>query len=232
MCVHRFKLNLKYTLDTDARRGILGAPKLKVGSSNAVITNNEDHSYCDSFRIVMRSFLNKVHNLSDMFNRNYMAALSAACLLAVAGNAMGDDLKFHPIGDGSIYEKPFTNLYGKWNSETGIAAPLATDGNFVFKYNLAYIQTFPLKWKVGPQWTAGAAIVYEFDKKSAVKSGIYTKAKNNLQGLWQEESGYTARTRMGQYGLVLNAGYLWNYPYKSHQGPLWQVGLSLNYYFK
>ncbi len=152
--------------------------------------------------------------------------------MGVAGSAMADDIKFHSIGDGSVYEKPLTNLQGKWQNEIGVAAPLATSGPWTLKYNIAYLQTFPLKTKVGPLWTSGIGLVYEFDKTSVVKSGIYTKTKNDLFGTWVQESGYTARTRMGQYGLVLNAGYIFKYPFSSHAGPKWQVGLALNYYFK
>ena len=167
-----------------------------------------------------------------MQNRISAVCVGAACFLAVAGSALADDIQFHSLGDGSIYEKPFTNLKGQWNNESGFAAPLLTSGPWVAKYNVAYIQTYPLKWKVGPQWTAGGTIVYELDKKAKIVPGLYTKAKNNLQGLWQEETGFTARTRVGRYGLVFNAGYLFDYPYHSDARPKWQIGLSLNYYFK
>ena len=166
-----------------------------------------------------------------MINRALAGSLSTALFLCVTAAAKADDFKFHPFEDGSIYTKPFTGLKGSWNEEFGVAGPILTSGPWTFKYNLAYIQTWPLKTEVGPQWTAGGTIVYQLSDKGLMP-GLYSKAKNNLQGLWQQESGLTAKWRKGEYGLVANAGYIFNYPRDASAKPLWQVGLSLNYYFK
>lgn len=165
-----------------------------------------------------------------MLNRSTAALIATAFVFAIGGRASADEIKFHSINDGSVYDKPFTNLKGQWNNEFGVGAPLVTTGPWVAKWNLAYIQTFPLKSSVKPQWTAGGTIVYEFGGKPVVP-GLYSKIKNNLQGLWQQESGFTARTRVGQYGLVFNAGYIFDYPRNNHAAPKWQIGLNFNYYF-
>ena len=167
-----------------------------------------------------------------MINRLGLLSATTLGLIGAACFAQADDLKFHPITDGAVYVKPFTNLKGKWNNEYGISVPLITSGNAILKYNIGYVQTYPLAWKAAPQWTAGTTLVYEFDKSGNIKSGVYSKIKNNLLGVWQQESGYTARTRVGRYGIVFNAGYIWNYPYDSSAAPKWQLGLSLNYHFK
>jgi len=166
-----------------------------------------------------------------MINRLRAASVGAAVFVFGVAAASTDEIKWHGFDEGSLYTKPYTGLKGSWNEEFGVAAPLATYGRWTFKYNLAYIQTWPLKTEVGPQWTAGGTVVYQLTD-SGLKPGLYTKAKNNLQGLWQEESGLTAKWKLGQFGLVGNAGYIFDYPRDASAKPKWQIGLSLNYYFK
>ncbi len=163
-----------------------------------------------------------------MLNRSTAVLLATASLFAIAGKASADEVKTHTPMEGSFYEKVQTDLVGKWKNELGFSAPLATSGPWVVKYNIAYVQTFPLKSKVIPNWTAGATLAYEFLGHPIVP-GIYTKVKNNLQGLWQHETGFTVRTKVSGYSLVFNAGYLFDYPRDSHAAPKWQLGLAFNY---
>ena len=175
--------------------------------------------------------------MSVLHNHAYMTMLfvaasgSAAIFVCGVASASTDAIQFHSIEDGSIYTKPYTGLKGSWNEEFGVAAPFATYDKWTLKYNVAYIQTWPLKTEVEPIWTEGATVVYQLSDKG-VMPGLYTKLKGNQPGPWQQESGLTAKWRTGQFGLVGNAGYVYDYPRDPSAKPLWQIGLSLNYYFK
>jgi len=188
-----------------------------------------------------------VQPIADMKNRIKPTFISLGCLLPFAVFASDDTPPSQYPESASIYEKPFTNLFGKWSNEVGFTVPILTDSPVVVKLNMGYIQSYPLKWDDRPQFSTGAAVVYEFTQSQPqVVPGLYTKVRYNLLGLWQQESGFTARTRMGQCGLVFNAGYVLNYPVGFHydaqcpnqSAPIfhgaaqWQVGLSLNFYFK
>ncbi len=165
-----------------------------------------------------------------MFHKS-VAAMAAVVITCSFAHAQTETVKLHSFEDGVVYTKPYTGLKGSWNEEFGFAAPLVTSGKWTLKYNLAYIQTWPLKTEVGPQWTAGATVVYQL-MDTGIMPGLYTKAKNNLQGLWQQESGITAKWRMGKLGLVGNAGYIFDYPRNPSAAPKWQVGVSFCYFLK
>ncbi len=161
------------------------------------------------------------------------ALLAAALSTSLLNIARADDWKFHGIGDGNIYTKPYTNLQGKWKEEFGIAAPLLTNGPWVVKWNVGYLQTYPLKWKEPQLWTAGVTAVYEFgNRKDQIRPGLYTKLKKDDPGRWQQETGLTARTRFGRYGLTGNLGYIFEYPRHADAIPKWQAGVSFCWYFK
>jgi len=162
-----------------------------------------------------------------------MARFLTIVLVAASSAAFADtpQLNFHSFEDGNIYTKPYTGLKGSWNEELGYSAPLVTTGQWTLKYNVAYIQTWPLKTEVEPQWTAGATIVYQLSNQG-LQPGLYTKIKSSLDGLWQQETGLTAKYRMGQYGLIGNAGYVLNYPHFTNVKPRWQVGVSFAWYLK
>jgi hypothetical protein len=167
-----------------------------------------------------------------MFDQLYRLSLSAIILMGLVAGASGQTWQFHsPLSDGYVYTKPATDLDGHWKEEFGIGAPLLTGGPWLFKWNAAYVHNFPNAFNVAPAWTAGVTAVYELAQGKVIP-GLYTKTKNNLLGLWQQESGFTALTSVYNVGLVFSAGYIYSYPFKSDAGPLWQVSLSAQLKFK
>lgn len=215
------KLYLKY------RR--LSAPRR---FSNPCCSRNNLLLFLLCFRDGLDQIQDSVQNLLDMIKRSFLASASIIGILGVASVAQADDIKYHSITDGSIYVKPYTNMKGQWNNEYGYQAKIASSGNASFKVNIAYVQTYPLVWKSPSQWSAGGTLEYVFDKSGNVTSGIYTKIQNDLVGLWQQESGYMAHTKLGKIGVTFNAGYIWDYPYNSSDAPKWNVGLTFSYKFK
>jgi hypothetical protein len=161
----------------------------------------------------------------------FTSVLLGASLFCLPSTSCADDWKFHSLDSGYIYTKPASDLDGKWKEEFGVGAPFLTGKNWLVKWNAAYSHSFPKAFNVAPAWTTGATVVYEL-AQGPVIPGIYTKIKNNLDGLWQQESGFTALSGIGRVGLVFSAGYIFAYPFKSDAAPTWQVSLSAQFRFK
>jgi len=175
---------------------------------------------------------NPVVYLINMVSRLYGVIFAATALAVTAVNASAaDDWKFHSFDDGYVYTKSATDLDGKWKEEFGVGAPFLTGGAWLVKWNAAYVHEFPKAFNVGPSWTTGATAVYELAQGKVIP-GIYTKIKNNLDGVWQQETGFTALSTVGHVGLGLTTGYVFAYPYKSSAGPMWQSALTIQFMFK
>ena len=133
--------------------------------------------------------------------------------------------KTYSVNDGSFYVKEKTNLRGNLQLETGFSAPLLKSGNLSFAANGAYVQSLDNLWK-NNGWTVGLTAGYNLKRGWAA----YTKAKTDLAGNWQQETGLRLNLfHTSTYAVAANAGYIVDYPVKTDASPKWTMGVTVSF---
>jgi len=133
------------------------------------------------------------------------------------------------LKDVQLSLKPKYNMVCAWDQEFGIQATMLRYGSFCEATNFCYDPTYPIDLDKKPRFSVGFQVVYTFTTLPS-KLGIYTKSKNNLVGLWKQETGLTGRLYSSRSFIVsANVACVFNYPESSHQKPQW-LGL-VNFQF-
>lgn len=129
------------------------------------------------------------------------------------------------VNDGSFYVKNRSDFNGGNSFETGFYAPLLRSGNLSAGMNVGYVQNAYDLWKQN-SWTSGMTFRY------ALKHGwsAYTKASTNFRGNWNQETGLRMTMFSNEkYNVGLNAGYIFDYPFRSNQQPGWTAGFTVSF---